>query len=322
RFVQLRQLQVRFAHHARVAGVRQRLLQVALGLAPQFLLQAQGAQRQRQLGVCRTRVGPVLAMLDLHQQGRRTGRRGGFAVGAHHAVVPVGGQRFLRHQARLVVQAARVQRTGGAACDIRLDAVGARHRRPYAQQRFGIVRRVGQQVVVGQLAQARRQRRVQRAVLVQRTHQAQHFRPVLGLLLRFQRHLQRVDVPRAAGVQFAHGFQRRLRLVVVDQQFGHGHQARGFHRVVVDQLVQPLVAARRLAHAVRRAGADQRGHAGVFRQFGGAQRGLFGVAEAAFEQRLERLAQALVAIALALLLTVGGHLARHLDRGAEGADHD
>ena len=101
---------------------------------------------------------------------------------------------------------------------------------------------------INQLAQARRQGRMQGLVLVQQAHQAQHFRPVLGLLFGLQRPLQGVDMARAAGVQFAHGFQRRFRLVVVDQQFGHGHQARGLHAVVAGDAGQPLVAARLLAH--------------------------------------------------------------------------
>jgi hypothetical protein len=73
------------------------------------------------------------------------------------------------------------------------------------------------------------------------------------------------------------------------------------------------------AHAVRGAGADQGGQAGVLRQLGGAHGGLFGMAEAAFEQGFQGVAQALVAFALALAQAVGGHPLRHAEGGAHRA---
>jgi hypothetical protein len=217
------------------------------------------------------------------------------------------------------VQAAGVEGAGRARRDVRLDAVRARHRRPHAAQAFGIVPAFAQQRLVGHLAQAARQRRMQGVALVQRAHQAQHLGPVAGLLVGLHGPLQRVDVALAAGVQFGHGFQRAFRAVLVDQQFGHRHQARRLERLVVHGAGQPGVAPRRFAHAVRGAGADQGRQAGVLGQLGGAHRGLLGMAEAAFEQGFQGVAQAAVGFALALAQAVGGHPLGHAEGGAHRA---
>ena len=157
---------------------------------------------------------------------------------------------------------------------------------------------------------------MQRVALVEDAHQAQHFGPVARLLVGLHRPLQRVDVALAAGVEFGHRFQRGFRLVLVDQQLGDRHQARGLEGGVVDGAGQPGVSARRFAHAVRGAGADQGRQAGVLGQFGGAHRRLFGMAEAAFEQGFQGLTQAAVGFALALAEAVFGHALGHAEGGA------
>jgi hypothetical protein len=68
-FVQLGQLQMGFAHVLRIrVASSSACFQVALGLAPQLLAQAQRAQGQRQPGVARVFAQPALALLDLGQQ--------------------------------------------------------------------------------------------------------------------------------------------------------------------------------------------------------------------------------------------------------------
>jgi hypothetical protein len=133
--------------------------------------------------------------------------------------------------------------------------------------------------------------------------------------------LQGVDVALAGGVQFGDGFQRSFGLMVVDQQLRDRHQARGFQRIVVGDAGEPAVAAHRFTHAVRGARTDQCGQAGIFRQLGCLHGGFFGVAEAPFEQGLERIAQTLVGFPLALAQAVGRHAARHVQCGAERTRH-
>jgi hypothetical protein len=201
----------------------------------------------------------------------------------------------------------------------RAATVGCRHAGPGAAQRFGVVRTVQQERVIRHLAQAGGQRGVQRVALVERAHETQHLGPVARLLVGLHRPLQRVDVALAAGVQLGDGFERAFRLVVVHQQFGDRHQARGLEGVVVHDAGQPGVAPGRLAHAVRGAGADQGGETGIFRQVGGALGSFLGLPEAAFEQGFQCFAQAAVGFALALALAVFCHACRHAERGAQRA---
>ena len=133
---------------------------------------------------------------------------------------------------------------------------------------------------------------MQRIALVQHAHQAQHLGPVLARWLAFiascSAWIWRVPL----------AFNSATASSALSGWWSSTNSSMTVIRRAVFSERRPACSpARRraalvLAHAVRGARADQRCQAGVLGQFGGARGGLFGMAEAAFEQRLERLAQA------------------------------
>ncbi len=159
-------------------------------------------------------------------------------------------------------------------------------------------------------------------MLVQRTHQAQHFRPIARALICLQRQTQCMNMARSASIQFLDCIQCDVWTVFIDQQFDRSHQACRLERIVVLHRRKPCIPAIRLTHAMCRASADQCGQSRVVRAFGSAPGSFFRMAETAFEQRFQRIAQCAIAFTFSLFLAIRRHLHRHFLRAAYGIQDD
>ncbi|MNS83628.1 hypothetical protein D3C72_1174220 [compost metagenome] len=161
---------------------------------------------------------------------------------------------------------------------------------------------------------------MQRVALLQRARQAQHFGPVLQVLVRAQRDALHMDLARALRLQLGDGLQRAVGVAGIDQQLGHRHQP-GLLALGIGNLRHPGIAPVGFLHPVRGARADQRGGLGLVLPRLGLARAALGAGEAAGEQVLDRLAQRRLRLAHAAALAVGGGAARHVAQMADGGHH-